>query len=433
MLRMLQTALRRGTFHTTATTCTPAALRTPPPALLSLSCHFSLLCKPLQPQLSTRSKLSKAPKATKSPKSPKLPKAPKQSKAGKPYKTRKTIKPPKVSVPPDTQITIELPISAEIPASPKDPTAPKHSSSSRHPPFDKLVIMVQAADVVNRMEMPEELPDFPLPPLPDIYDRELLRQVFTHTSYVGAKKQSALFDKEAFHHDNEKLEHVGDALLGCIVTCLLHDLYPNLNPGNATEMKAICVCNQTLSQLSRRYKMPERLITDVNATEVLKNGTKTTANIFEAYVAGLHYSYLKHGNTKDVDGGDGPKTHGQGLEHLQEWLRPLFEPIAEWVLGYMKKEQERLEAETAVKAGSMDTDLDDLANGASGKLNELFISRGAGMPVYTYEPWGIDMWKAIVIARNRDGKEWQGEATRTKKKQAATVAAYKVLMQLEVV
>lgn len=41
--------------------------------------------------------------------------------------------------------------------------------------------------------------------------------------------------------------------------------------------------------------MPERLITDVNATEVLKNGTKTTANIFEAYVAGLHYSYLKHG------------------------------------------------------------------------------------------------------------------------------------------
>lgn len=120
----------------------------------------------------------------------------------------------------------------------------------------------------------------------------------------------------------------------------------------------------------------------------------------------------------------------------------------------MKKEQERLEAETAVKAGSMDTDLDGLANGASGKLNELFISRGAGMPVYTYEPWGVDMWKAIVIARNRDGKEWwdsvdqfiwpekrcklineyrQGEATRTKKKQAATVAAYKVLMQLDVV
>ena len=171
--------------------------------------------------------------------------------------------------------------------------------------------------------------------------------------------------------------------------------------------------------------MPERLITDVNATEILKNGTKTTANIFEAYVAGLHYSYLKHGmnfqgkaasngpdfssqigNTKDVGKGDGPKTHGQGLEHLQEWLRPLFEPIAEWVLGYMKKEQERLEAETAVKAGLMDTDLDDLANGAAGKLNELFISRGAGMPVYTYEPRGVDMWKAIVIARNRDGKEW---------------------------
>ncbi|AAW44331.1 hypothetical protein CNBF1090 [Cryptococcus deneoformans B-3501A] len=418
MLRMLQSALRRGTDPAPAIARTPAALRT---SLLPR--HFSLLCRPLQPQHSTRPKLAKAPKAAKPLKTPKFFKASKQSNAKEPYKPRKS-KGPVLS---ETRVTFQLPVS------PENATASKNPSSPIHLPFDKLLVMVRAADVVSRMEMPEELPDFPLPPLPDIYDRELLRQVFTHTSYVGARKQSALFDKEAFHHDNEKLEHVGDALLGCIVTCLLHDLYPNLNPGNATEMKAICVCNQTLSQLSRRYKMPERLITDVNATEILKNGTKTTANIFEAYVAGLHYSYLKHGNTKDVDGGDGPKTHGQGLEHLQGWLRPLFEPIAEWVLGYMKKEQERLEAETAVKAGLMDTDLDDLANGASGKLNELFISRGAGMPVYTYEPRGVDMWKAIVIARNRDGKEWQGEATRTKKKQAATVAAYKILMQLEVV
>ncbi|OWZ41336.1 ribonuclease III [Cryptococcus neoformans c45] len=426
MLRMLRSALRRGTYLNTAIPRTPAPLSTPPQRL-PLSRRFSLLCKSLQPHRPTRPKLSKAPKAIKPPRSPRIFKASKQSEAKTPHKTRKLLKPPKGPVLSETQVTFELPVS------PENPTASKSPPSSIHPPFDKLLIMVRAADVVSRMEMPEELPDFPLPPLPDIYDRELLRQVFTHTSYVGARKQSALFDKEAFHHDNEKLEHVGDALLGCIVTCLLHDLYPNLNPGNATEMKAICVCNQTLSQLSRRYKMPERLITDVNATEILKNGTKTTANIFEAYVAGLHYSYLKHGNTKDVGEGGGPKTHGQGLEHLQEWLRPLFEPIAEWVLGYMKKEQERLEAETAVKAGSMDTDLDDLANGASGKLNELFISRGAGMPVYTYEQRGVDMWKAIVIARNRDGKEWQGEATRTKKKQAATVAAYKILMQLEVV
>lgn len=40
------------------------------------------------------------------------------------------------------------------------------------------------------------------------------------------------------------------------------------------------------------------------------------------------------------------------------------------------------------------------------------------------------------LVQKRDGligEYRQGEATRTKKKQAATVAAYKILMQLEVV
>lgn len=199
MLRMLQSALRRGTDPAPAIARTPAALRT---SLLPR--HFSLLCRPLQPQHSTRPKLAKAPKAAKPLKAPKVFKASKQSNAKEPYKPRKS-KGPVLS---ETRVTFQLPVS------PENATASKSPSSPIHLPFDKLLVMVRAADVVSRMEMPEELPDFPLPPLPDIYDRELLRQVFTHTSYVGARKQSALFDKEAFHHDNEKLEHVGDALLG---------------------------------------------------------------------------------------------------------------------------------------------------------------------------------------------------------------------------
>jgi ribonuclease-3 len=34
--------------------------------------------------------------------------------------------------------------------------------------------------------------------------------------------------------DYEKLEHVGDAILGSVVTTLLHDLFPYIQPGPAT-------------------------------------------------------------------------------------------------------------------------------------------------------------------------------------------------------
>lgn len=80
----------------------------------------------------------------------------------------------------------------------------------------------------------EQLPVFPLPPLPAIEDPELLKQVFTHSSLFEYSR--GVFeepeDRPARHY--EKLEHVGDSILGMIVTTWLHELRPNLTCGTAT-------------------------------------------------------------------------------------------------------------------------------------------------------------------------------------------------------
>jgi ribonuclease-3 len=80
----------------------------------------------------------------------------------------------------------------------------------------------------------EQIPTFPLPPLPPIDDPVLLKQVFTHLSlFKSAKgKFEDAEDDQAKHY--EKLEHVGDSLLGMIVTTWLHELKPGLTPGTAT-------------------------------------------------------------------------------------------------------------------------------------------------------------------------------------------------------
>ena len=64
------------------------------------------------------------------------------------------------------------------------------------------------------------LPSFTIPDLPKITDPELERQVFTHSSYYARprKPTSLDLDDEDPILDNEKLEHVGDALLG-MMTC----------------------------------------------------------------------------------------------------------------------------------------------------------------------------------------------------------------------
>jgi dsRNA-specific ribonuclease len=70
------------------------------------------------------------------------------------------------------------------------------------------------------------LPSIPIsiafPPLPTIQDHALERQVFTHTSYHQMKRNPTSFDVDSTQRtgqDNEKLEHIGDALLGMSHVC----------------------------------------------------------------------------------------------------------------------------------------------------------------------------------------------------------------------
>jgi len=78
----------------------------------------------------------------------------------------------------------------------------------------------------------EKLPVFPLPPAPPINDPDLLRQVFTHHS--SFPRSRGLFEGAEDQGHYEKLEHVGDSILGMVVTTWLHELKPGLTCGTAT-------------------------------------------------------------------------------------------------------------------------------------------------------------------------------------------------------
>jgi hypothetical protein len=80
----------------------------------------------------------------------------------------------------------------------------------------------------------EQLPVFPLPPLPVISDPVLEKQVFTHQSCFPRRKWRFEDPEEDPSLDYEKLEHVGDSILGMVVTTWLHELKPRLTCGRAS-------------------------------------------------------------------------------------------------------------------------------------------------------------------------------------------------------
>jgi hypothetical protein len=80
----------------------------------------------------------------------------------------------------------------------------------------------------------EQLPVFPLPPLPVISDPALEKQVFTHQSCFPRRKWRFEDPEDDPSLDYEKLEHVGDSILGMVVTTWLHELKPRLTCGKAS-------------------------------------------------------------------------------------------------------------------------------------------------------------------------------------------------------
>lgn len=80
----------------------------------------------------------------------------------------------------------------------------------------------------------EQLPVYPLPPLPPIRDAALAKQVFIHSSCFPKTRGRFEDSPEKPTEHYEKLEHVGDSILGMVVTAWLHEIKPGLSCGTAS-------------------------------------------------------------------------------------------------------------------------------------------------------------------------------------------------------
>src|SRR5690606_28740013 len=74
---------------------------------------------------------------------------------------------------------------------------------------------------------------------------QLLKQAFTHSSYVNEQRN---------HHlaDNERLEYLGDAVLELTVSEYLYHHYKNRSEGELTKLRASIVCEPSLVNFAER-------------------------------------------------------------------------------------------------------------------------------------------------------------------------------------
>lgn len=216
-------------------------------------------------------------------------------------------------------------------------------------------------------------------------DEKYLRIAITHSSYAHENK-----DRNVKY--NERLEFLGDSVLGLIVSKYIFENYPELPEGNLTKIRAAVVCEKSLYECALNIDLGKYLI--LGRGEDNTGGRTRPSILSDAYEALIAAIFLD-----------------SNLDTVREWvLGQLYEHIEAAVKGKISKDFKTEFQEEAQSRG--ETKIHYEVVGSSGPdhnktflinvyLNDVLMGEGEGTSKKKAEQ---DAAKH-ALAKLRDGKE----------------------------
>jgi len=205
-------------------------------------------------------------------------------------------------------------------------------------------------------------------------DPELLERALTHRSY--AYENGGL-------PTNERLEFLGDAVLGVVVTETLYLNHPDLSEGRLAKLRAAVVNARALAEVGRTVGLGDHVkLGRGEESTGGRNKASILSDTVEALIGAVHLS--------------------GGIEVSAEVVHRLFDPL--------------IEAASALGAG-----LDWKTS-----LQELAAEHNLGVPEYVIEDEGPDHMKTFTAQVRVGGRLYGNGLGRSKKEaeQAAAETAY---------
>jgi ribonuclease-3 len=117
-------------------------------------------------------------------------------------------------------------------------------------------------------------------------DAALLERALVHSSYVNENPQAGL-------ESNERLEFLGDAVLGLAVADDLFTTHPEMDEGKLTELRTHLVRRDTLAKAARRLRLGGEL--RLGRGEESGGGRNRPTNLSHAYEAVVGAIFLDSG------------------------------------------------------------------------------------------------------------------------------------------
>ena len=117
-------------------------------------------------------------------------------------------------------------------------------------------------------------------------DKSLLVNALTHSSYANENRDRGI-------HDNERLEFLGDAILGFVVAEYLYRNFPGHPEGELTRVRADLVCETNLARQAATVRLGEFLM--LGHGEEQGGGRKRASIVSDAMESVIAASYMDGG------------------------------------------------------------------------------------------------------------------------------------------
>ena len=187
-----------------------------------------------------------------------------------------------------------------------------------------------------------------MPKLPCFSDSSLLRRALTHRSYFNEHPEEG--------EDNERLEFLGDALLGFLVGELIYGRYPKLSEGQLTSLRSELVREKQLVKFATELGIGKQL--RLGKGTIQDGGRQNPSLLSDAFEAIIGAYFLD-----------------SGIDKVREFVEPLFIPVADDIVF----------AQSALNSKSM---LQEWALAKYGENPQYFLIKESGpdhAKVYTTE------------------------------------------------
>ena len=112
-------------------------------------------------------------------------------------------------------------------------------------------------------------------------DITVYERAFTHPSFNG--------DNKTKHQDYEKLEFMGDAVLGYVTADLVYRNRPEMSEGDLTKLRSVLVSTKPLAAYARKLKLDEyvKIGHSITANQV-RESDKILENVFESLIGAIY-------------------------------------------------------------------------------------------------------------------------------------------------